>query len=91
MRKTIKTVSILLFLTMPLTACLGREQKLNLAEVSKTIPDYVLTCQEDPAVPARGPNGQRDGKTTSDYTTDLWEAGEDCRTKLATVKQSLGR
>lgn len=53
--------------------------------VRQVVPAPLLTCAPDPAVP--------DARTQGDaalYLTELWEAGEDCRRKLAQVRGLVG-
>jgi hypothetical protein len=45
------------------------------------IPAALLECQPDPDIPER--MGDRE---LADYVITLWQAGDDCRAKLATVR-----
>lgn len=49
--------------------------------VRQAIPPSLLTCQPTPAVPAAASQA-----VVARYIVALWEAGQDCRTKLAGVR-----
>lgn len=46
-------------------------------------PSALLTCADDPDIPA-GPLSDREIMI---YILDLWAAGDDCRARLAQLKQ----
>ncbi|MGB8601286.1 MAG: hypothetical protein WCD42_03730 [Rhizomicrobium sp.] len=45
-------------------------------------PEPLLICTDAPAVP-----DATDQARVGEYITDLWAAGDDCRTKLKAVRQ----
>ena len=49
------------------------------------IPSELLTCTPAPAVPETDSQA-----VVGQYVVDLWAAGDDCRTKLAAIKQLTG-
>lgn len=66
---------------MFLTACENTKQAPTVCEGSK-VPEPLLTCIASPIIPEM--KAQSD---VADYILDLWNAGEDCRQKLAQVKK----
>jgi hypothetical protein len=67
------------------TGCAGSSQRLPpLVEIRVErieVPDALLTCAPSPDVPLA--TRQRD---VAAYIAELWEAGQDCRDKLAAVR-----
>ena len=51
---------------------------------SSTVPDALLTCQAQPASPKEGTQ-----KDAALYVVDLAAAGQDCRSKLGSVRRIL--
>lgn len=46
------------------------------------VPQSLTECLQDPKVPDRSAGAKAVGR----YITDLWDAGDDCRTRLRAVK-----
>lgn len=68
---------------MLLTGCGSSSERVvtRIEYVRQAVPAALLTCAPDPAVPDAAMQGQ-----AALYLTELWEAGEDCRRKLAQVR-----
>jgi len=86
MRQKSKTVLSLLSCAILLTGCgtslIPPPEVITEIKVEKTkVPESLLTCPSAPAPPAA--NSQRD---VALYILDLWDAGEECRTKLQEVR-----
>lgn len=58
-----------------LTACASSKPALE-------IPKSLLECKADPTVPPKGAKAKEVGR----YIADLWDAGDDCRSRLGAVK-----
>jgi hypothetical protein len=54
----------------------------------QNIPEYLLVCQPEPVAPAV--TTQSDQSVLIGYTIAALVAGQDCRDKLAAVKQAVG-
>lgn len=77
----------LLSCALLLTACAQPEPRLvvqSRVEQLK-IPPVLLTCLESPEPPAG--DTQREA---AEFTVRLWDAGEDCRSKLQAIERLVG-
>lgn len=72
---------------MLLTGCdsSGERVVTRVEYVRQAVPAPLLTCAPDPAVPDAAMQGE-----VALYLTELWEAGEDCRSKLDQVRGLVG-
>ena len=63
-----------------MTACAGSKPALE-------VPQTLLTCKDSPKVPAKGATS----KQAADYILELYDAHDDCHTKLGAVKGLVER
>lgn len=68
---------MILSLTL-LTACASSKQ---IGQTNLRPPD-TLTCMSDPALPEPGPDGRPEADDTGAYIARLWQAWDDCSSKV---------
>ena len=82
MRPLKTMVRSLLFSALLLTGCASQPRLLETERLEKANPpEALLTCPDSPEPPVLA--SQRD---VADFLVALWEAGEDCRGKLAALR-----
>ena len=81
-----KTGALLLCSAMLLSGCAVPEPRLLVTRQMErpSLPPTLLICQDSP-----DPPDALMQREVADFILQLWEAGEDCRTKLAAVRGLL--
>jgi hypothetical protein len=81
MRQVLTTALLPLSLAVLLTACASSPPVLDIRYVKQQLPETLLECADVPAVPANPTQ-----RAVADYIVDLWDAHEDCKSKLGEIR-----